>query len=119
MDLSNGDRNTENAHRQVYCSKIYIIIQISLIHIFIRYYELDDLVIREILGKKLSSRHRKDLDEVSEKTSVSLKSCRRQFDNVRRIHKAVEEMQGHIVNNIETNFLLSTDLSKYSEPSCL
>jgi len=77
-----------------------------------KYYELDDSVLREILGKKLSSRHRKDLDEVSEKTSVSLISCRRQFDNVRRIHKAVEEMQGHIINNIQNNFLLSAELSK-------
>ena len=31
----------------------------------IRYYAMDDLVIREVLGKKLSSRHRKDLDEVN------------------------------------------------------
>lgn len=43
-----------------------------------RYYEFDDSIVREILGKKLSSRHRKDLDEVSEKTNVPLKSCRRQ-----------------------------------------
>ncbi|XP_021933150.1 acidic fibroblast growth factor intracellular-binding protein isoform X4 [Zootermopsis nevadensis] len=42
-----------------------------------KYYEFDDAVIRELLGKKLSSRHRKDLDEVSEKTCVLLKSCRR------------------------------------------
>ena len=35
----------------------------SSIH-FPRYYEMDDAVIREVLGKKLSSRHRKDLDEV-------------------------------------------------------
>lgn len=41
-----------------------------------RYYEFDNSVIRELLGKKLTSRHRKDLDEVSEKTGVSLKSCR-------------------------------------------
>lgn len=41
-----------------------------------RYYDFDDAVIRELLGKKLSSRHRKDLDEVSEKTRVQLKSCR-------------------------------------------
>lgn len=41
-----------------------------------RYYAFDDAVIRELLGKKLSSRHRKDLDEVSEKTHVQLKSCR-------------------------------------------
>ena len=77
-----------------------------------RYYELDDSVVREILGKKLSSRLRKDLDEVSEKTSVSLISCRRQYDNVRRVHKAVEDMHGHIIDNIQNNFLLSAELSK-------
>lgn len=43
---------------------------------FFRYYEIDDIVIREFLGKKLSSKHRKDLDEVSEKTSIAIKSCR-------------------------------------------
>ena len=45
---------------------------------FLRYYEFDAAVIRELLGKKLSSRNRKDLDDVSEKTKVPLKSCRRQ-----------------------------------------
>ena len=30
------------------------------------------------MGKKLSSKHRKDLDEISEKTRIPLKSCRRQ-----------------------------------------
>lgn len=45
-------------------------------YIHFRYYEIDDIVIREFLGKKLSSKHRKDLDEVSEKTSISIKSCR-------------------------------------------
>ena len=86
---------------------------ITWIWLFCRYYELDDAVVREVLGKKLSSRHRKDLDEVSEKTNISLKSCRRQFDNIRRIHKACEEMPGHAVTNIQTMFLLSTELAKY------
>lgn len=77
-----------------------------------RYYEFDDNVIRELLGKKLSSRHRKDLDEVAEKTGVALKSCRRQFDNVKRIFKAVEELPGPIVPNIQKSFLLSEELAK-------
>lgn len=41
-----------------------------------RYYEFDDDVVRELLGKKLSSKNRKDLDEVSDKTGKSLKACR-------------------------------------------
>uniref|UniRef100_A0A069DT76 Putative acidic fibroblast growth factor intracellular-binding protein n=1 Tax=Panstrongylus megistus TaxID=65343 RepID=A0A069DT76_9HEMI len=77
-----------------------------------KYYEFDDSVIRELLGKKLSSRYRKDLDEVSEKTGVSLKSCRRQFDNVKRIYKMVEDMQGSVIQNIRNLFLLPEDLAK-------
>ncbi|XP_044737513.1 acidic fibroblast growth factor intracellular-binding protein isoform X1 [Chrysoperla carnea] len=77
-----------------------------------KYYGFDDSVIRELLGKKLSSRHRKDLDEVAEKTGINLKSCRRQFDNVKRIFKVVEEMPGSLVQNIEKHFLLSEELAK-------
>lgn len=77
-----------------------------------KYYDFDDSVIRELLGKKLSSRHRKDLDEVSEKTGIPLKSCRRQFDNVKRIYKTVEEMPGRIVQNIQKLFFLPEDLAR-------
>jgi len=77
-----------------------------------KYYEFNDAVIREILGKKLSGRNRKDLDDVSEKTNVGLKSCRRQFDNVKRVYKTVEDMTGNLVHNIQSNFLLPERLAK-------
>lgn len=77
-----------------------------------KYYEFNDIVIRELLGRKLSSRYRKDLDEVSEKTGITLKSCRRQFDNVKRIFKVVEDLQGSVIQNIKNLFLLSEDLAK-------
>ncbi|KAL1454068.1 hypothetical protein WDU94_010358 [Cyamophila willieti] len=77
-----------------------------------KYYDLDDSVIREFLGKKLSSKHRKDLDEVSDKTNVSLKSCRRQFDNVKRIFKTVDDLPGSVVQNIKKHFLLPDELAK-------
>lgn len=70
---------------------------------------------REILGKKLSSRYRKDLDEVADRTGIRLKSCRRQFDNVKRIFKSVEELPGNVTNNIKQSFLLPDELArKYS-----
>ena len=50
-----------------------------------RYYQFDKRVVREILGKKLTGRLRKDLDDVSDKTKVSLKSCRRQVRDQRYI----------------------------------
>ncbi|XP_066999977.1 acidic fibroblast growth factor intracellular-binding protein [Anabrus simplex] len=77
-----------------------------------KYYEFDDAVVRELLGKKLSSRHRKDLDEVADKTGVLLKSCRRQFDNVKRVFKVVEDLPGSILQNIKTNFLLPDELAR-------
>lgn len=43
-----------------------------------RYYQFDSVVVREILGRKLSSRNRKDMDDVSEKTRIPIRSCRRQ-----------------------------------------
>lgn len=46
--------------------------------IFNSYFEFDKVVMREILGKKMSAKLRKDMEDVSEKTNVSLKSCRRQ-----------------------------------------
>ena len=72
--------------------------------VFYRYYEFNDSVIRELLGKKLTSKNRKDMDEVAEKTGISLKSCRRQYDNVKRIFKAVEDMPGSLVSNIKQIF---------------
>ncbi|XP_045508615.1 acidic fibroblast growth factor intracellular-binding protein [Colias croceus] len=77
-----------------------------------KYYELDDAVIRELLGRKLSSRHRKDLDEVSDRSGAPLRCCRRQFDNVRRVFKAVEEMPGSVVANVRATFLISEPLAR-------
>jgi len=71
------------------------------------YYEFDDAVIRELLGKKLTARLRKDLDVVSEKTRINLRSCQRQvcsfsnysklalslqFDNFARVCRIVEDL---------------------------
>ncbi|XP_014212622.1 acidic fibroblast growth factor intracellular-binding protein [Copidosoma floridanum] len=76
------------------------------------YYEFNDSVIREMLGKKLSSKNRKDMEEVAEKTGVSLKSCRRQYDNVKRVFKIVEDLPGSLVTNIKQHFLLPEELAK-------
>ncbi len=77
-----------------------------------RYYSLDTVLCRELLGRKLNSRLRKDLDEVAEKTGVHLKSCRRQFDNIKRIFKAVEDAPGNYVDNVRKMFRLPTDLAE-------
>lgn len=49
-----------------------------------RYYAFDDSFVREVLGKKLSKGTKKDLDDISSKTGVTLKSCRRQVNCILR-----------------------------------
>ncbi|KAK9765287.1 hypothetical protein K7432_006516 [Basidiobolus ranarum] len=77
-----------------------------------RYYSFDETVMRELLGKKLNSRLRKDLEDISIKSKIPLGSCRRQFDNLKRILKQVEDTEGQrIIEDIEQKFLLSTKLA--------
>jgi len=79
------------------------------------YYSLDAELCREIVGKKLSSRLRKDLDEICEKPScksIKLRSARRQYDNVKRVFKTIEDMAGDYVTNITAQFGLSPSLAE-------
>ena len=76
-----------------------------------RYYEFNASVVRELVGHKLSQRQRKELDEVSEKTQVRLRSCRRQFDNIKRISRAIEEHKN--VNVFKEIFLLEDKMIEY------
>ncbi|XP_028839874.1 acidic fibroblast growth factor intracellular-binding protein B [Denticeps clupeoides] len=77
-----------------------------------RYYEFDSTFAREVLGKKLSKGTKKDLDDISTKTGITLKSCRRQFDNFKRVFKVVEELKGPLVENVQHHFLLSDALAR-------
>ena len=77
-----------------------------------QYYAFDENVVREFLGKKLSSKNRKDLDDVSEKTGISLKSCRRQFDNIKQVLKVVDDYEGSLVENIKQQFILPENLAR-------
>lgn len=76
-----------------------------------RYYTFDEAVVREFIGRKLSSKNRKDLDDVSEKTGVALRSCRRQFDNIKQVLKVVDDFEGSLVENIKQQFLLPDQLA--------
>ncbi|KAF4138771.1 Male sterility protein [Phytophthora infestans] len=60
-----------------------------------RYYTRDSDVDRWLLGKNLSGRLEKDLDDVAESSGRTLKSCRRQLDNLRRVYAAVEDRNFH------------------------
>ncbi|KAK7103523.1 acidic fibroblast growth factor intracellular-binding protein-like [Littorina saxatilis] len=92
--------------------QIYQMAQDTQTMLIEKYYGFDPVVVREFLGKKLASRTRKDLDDISELARVPLRSCRRQFDNIKRVFKAVEELKGSLVENIQTHFLLSEPLAR-------
>lgn len=79
-----------------------------------KYYEFDDRVYREILGRKLTARARKDLDEVAESTNVRLPNCRRQFDNLRRIYSSLDErnFEGNITGIIADQYYLPWALAE-------
>ncbi len=64
---------------------------------------------REILGHKLSQRQRKDLDDICEKTGFRVRSCRRQFDNLKRVTRLVEDMRGSF-----ENFCLPVKMAEYA-----
>jgi hypothetical protein len=54
-----------------------------------QYYTIDGDLIKEFIGKKLRVKLRKELDEIGDRLQIKFKSCRRQFDNLRRIRKRV------------------------------
>ncbi|XP_059728328.1 acidic fibroblast growth factor intracellular-binding protein isoform X3 [Haemorhous mexicanus] len=62
-----------------------------------RYYAFDEALARELLGKKLSKGTKKELDE---------------FDNFKRVFKAVEELRGPLAENIQQLFLLPPPLAR-------
>lgn len=76
------------------------------------YYAFDEIVVREFLGKKLSTKNRKDLDDVSEKTGISLRSCRRQFDNIKQVLRVVDDYEGSLVENIKVQFIMPESLAR-------
>jgi|SaaInlStandDraft_6_1057023.scaffolds.fasta_scaffold10439_1 hypothetical protein len=88
---------------------IPINIQLRLIEL---YYTFDENVMRELLGKKLSRGTRKDLDDVAVLCGVSLVSCQRQFDNLRRIYRFVEDKYENPKEMISQEFLMNAELSQ-------
>ena len=57
-----------------------------------QYYELGGGVVRALLGKKLTSKLRKDLDDVADSADVRLRAAQRTFDNLRRVFNHCDEV---------------------------
>ncbi|KAG4084359.1 acidic fibroblast growth factor binding protein [Neocallimastix lanati (nom. inval.)] len=78
-----------------------------------KYYSFDKNVMRNLLGKKINSRTRKELDSISEKTQVPLIGCKRIFDNLKRIQKNIEDIENkNFIEEIKKEFYLPTSLAR-------
>ena len=88
------------------------------------WHSLDDMVVRSLLGKVLSKNLRRDIDEIATATSTRLASARRQFDNLKRILKHVEQIVARhradgttprrpMLNAIMEDFLLPVELASH------
>ncbi|KAI8324698.1 hypothetical protein GQ54DRAFT_55714 [Martensiomyces pterosporus] len=79
-----------------------------------RYYAFDEPVMLELLSRKLNSRTRTYLPEVAEKTGIPIASCKRQFENIKRIAKQSEDEEGvPLVNEIMDKFALPEPLAMH------
>ena len=95
-----------------------------------QYFDFDERVYRELMGKKLTSKLRRDLEEISERCNVEIISVRRQFDNLKTIFKFIKAAassslsefitlhkhdngQSIIARIIQEKFMLSEKLAEY------
>ena len=77
-----------------------------------RYYEFDDVFARELLGKHVtSSKLRRDVEDMSDKTGIPLPSCTRQFENIRRVYKETRLVDAGFVESIQQMFFISRELA--------
>jgi hypothetical protein len=82
-----------------------------------KFFSFDQDIFRELFGKKLTNKLRKDLDDVSEKTGIGMSSCRRQYDNLHTIQKFFKSnfmlpQPTTITDLIQTTFLLPRKLAR-------
>ncbi len=70
-----------------------------------KFYEYNPVVMRELLN----CNKRKDLDDICEKLNIkNVKSCRRQFDNLKRISRKVidDSIKGYPLNKLIKDYFL-------------
>ena len=78
------------------------------------FYGFDSKVLREFMGVKLT-KSKTTLDDISDRTSVSIRSVRRQFENLRRVHSRFDEVSvflGNTCEHICVEFCLSSPLAR-------
>ncbi|KAF6775220.1 hypothetical protein AHF37_05152 [Paragonimus kellicotti] len=77
------------------------------------YYSVEERLLRELVGRKLSNKTRRELSELAERCELRLPSCKRQFDNLVCVARRTEDLSGRLVDNIQALFLLPRWLSEF------
>ena len=80
-----------------------------------RFYGFEHAFFREMMGHKLTKTFRSNLDDISDTHRLSLKSCRRQFDNLFRIFSRIDDIptyRGNLTASIMKDFLLKARLAR-------
>lgn len=73
------------------------------------YYSFDNSVAQELVGKKITNKGRRDIDDVSETTNIPMRSCKRQLENVRRVFTSLEDstqFQCNVFQYLSQQYLL-------------
>ncbi|TGZ55555.1 hypothetical protein CRM22_010340 [Opisthorchis felineus] len=78
-----------------------------------KYYSVDERLLRELVGRKLTNKTRRELSEITERCELRLPSCKRQFDNLLCVVRRTEDLPGRLVDNIQALFLLPPWLSEF------
>ncbi len=78
-----------------------------------RYYSFDSRVFRHFLGRKLTNKFQKDLDDVRDEVGVPLRSVRRQFDNLRRVFDFYDDVGDKVVVTTQTLLEIEYFLPEY------
>ncbi|KAH8853539.1 Acidic fibroblast growth factor intracellular-binding protein [Schistosoma japonicum] len=76
------------------------------------YYSLDESFLRELVGRRLSNKSRRELADIAERCELQLRSCKRQFDNLWCVARRTEDLPGPLTDNIKNCFLLPERLAE-------
>lgn len=87
------------------------------------YFEINEIVMRELVGKKLNKKLQKDLEDISERIKQPQVVCLRQFENLKNIYSLItkqvkektspEDKSGNqTINLIRQTFMISEKLAE-------
>ncbi|CAL8078608.1 unnamed protein product [Calicophoron daubneyi] len=107
--LEAGFRHPETFLKACMYHQIPPFLRKQLIH---KYYSLNEKLLRELVGRKLSNKTHRDLSDIAERCDLRLRSCKRQFGNILSVARRIEDLPGRLADNIRVHFALPNWLAE-------